>query len=295
VGARFVASSRARAPEKQRVPDAAELAQRAAEAIAAADAAQRSQWNVNRQKGTVSNASPDSRKGKKAKARASIEELEPQPHGGALKRAHLPEDEPLTVEEQIAQQAQARYVTNAAIDAAIAQAYEGKDQPLTGVRLAKKQQIRFTQELWDEIITRTADGESLLRITQDEHMPTRRSVQRWVIDDPALDREYRAAILLKADAYAEQAKEMSLHGKRRAEMGASSEEINAIKTAASTLQWTAARLNPNLYGDKQQVDLNAKIRMPAAQVDARLQVLLAKAAAKKPGANDAEDTDAGDA
>lgn len=266
MGARFVTSSRARAQEDSG----------AADAIAATDGAKCSHETVNSQKGSVPNASPDSRSRKKANARASIES------------GDLPEAPPLTLEEQIAIKAEQNYVNSAAIDVAIAKAYDGKDQPLTGARLAKKQQIRFTQELWDEIITRIAAGESLLTITADEHMPTRRSVHRWVIDDPELDREYRAAILLKADHYAEQAKEMAQHAKRRAEMGASSEEIRAIELAARTLQWTAARLNPNLYGDKQTVDLNAKIRMPAAQVDARLQALLAKAAAKKQGSTQDE-------
>lgn len=259
MGARIVATTRVRAHASETAEAAPQKAQ----------AGQRSQKNVNSQKESVPKASPDPVNRKKAAARAAVENLD---EGDAP---------PLTTEELIEQQAQIRFVNSAAIDAAIMQAYAGRDRPLTGALLRQKQQVRYTPELWEEIVTRTAAGEALISITQDAHMPTRRSVQRWVIDDPELDREYRAAVLMKADHLAEQAKEMALYGKRRAEMGASSEEVRAIATAASTLQWTAARLSPKVYGDKQSIDLNAKVRMPESQVDARLQFLINKAAKKQ--------------
>lgn len=249
----------------------------AAAAPQKAQAVQCSHENVNSQKGTVPEASPEPRKGKKAKARGVIEEDEF--YKGFVQGAA--EDDAFEPKKYIEHMAMVRYANSAAIDAAIAMAYANKGKALTGAPLAAKQRVTYTDELWEEILIRVAEGESVVTICEDDHMPVRTAVYKWMWKDPELAKQYENSVLLKADKCVEQAKDMALHMKQRAEMGASTEEINALKSAIATLQWTAARLNPKKYGDKQAIDLNAKVRMPESQVDARLQFLINKAAKKQ--------------
>ena len=58
-----------------------------------------------------------------------------------------------------------------------------------------------SEELVDEICNRLSEGESLLRICKDEHMPARRTIERWILDPRHEDfcRRYMRAITIRAE------------------------------------------------------------------------------------------------
>jgi hypothetical protein len=69
----------------------------------------------------------------------------------------------------------------------------------------------------------------------------------------------------------------------RAKMGASNEEMTALKTHINSLQWIAAKLNPKKYGERQHLEVDQTIKLDDKQIDSRLQALVEKAKnAKKP-------------
>ncbi|WP_176125785.1 terminase small subunit-like protein [Paraburkholderia youngii] len=191
----------------------------------------------------------------------------------------------LTPEEQlhaeIQTQAQARFVASAAIDAAVAmqQARLGH-RKATPAEVRQKNRVKLA-DVKEELLLRIAEGESVFTISHDEHMPNRTSLYKWIREDPQFRSEYEAALEQRADKYVEQIADLSKYMSERAAMGASNEEVTALKSHVNTLQWIAARLNAKKYGDRQQLDVDQKITLDENQLDARLALLLQKAAPKK--------------
>lgn len=202
---------------------------------------------------------------RKAKARESIESS----------------DDEQTPEQRIERMAQRLYEQTAAIDAAAAMAFQARGKPaLKGPELARKRKISLSDELWEEMLIRVAEGESLFKVCEDEHMPHRTLVYKHLHVNAEKARAYDTTMLLQADKRAEQIIELSELGRTRAAVGASPEEINAIKTMINSLQWVASRANPKKWGDKQSIDLDAKVALTEPQIDMRLAALIAKAKAK---------------
>jgi len=183
------------------------------------------------------------------------------------------------LEKQIAEQAQARFVASAAIDAAIAMREAGLKKPLTVAQSKAKLKVKVA-DAKDELLLRVAEGESVFTICQDAHMPSRASVYKSIREDAQFKMEYEAALEQRADKYVEQIADLSRHMQERAAMGASNEEVTALKAHVNSLQWIAARLNAKKYGDKQQLDIDQKVTLDDKQLDQRLSALIAKAKPK---------------
>ena len=183
------------------------------------------------------------------------------------------------LEKQIAEQAQARFVASAAIDAAIAMREAGLKKPLTVAQTKAKLKVKVA-DAKDELLLRVAEGESVFTICQDAHMPSRATVYKSIREDAQFKMEYEAALEQRADKYVEQIADLSRHMQERAAMGASNEEVTALKAHVNSLQWIAARLNAKKYGDKQQLDIDQKVTLDDKQLDQRLSALIAKAKPK---------------
>lgn len=203
---------------------------------------------------------------RKAKARESIEVLDEGEESS---------------EERVARMAQRKFEESAAIDAAVNLGFMNRGMaPLRGEAMQRKLRVSLTPELWDEMRVRIAEGESMYTVCADEHMPARTTTYKAISADSNMRVEYETAMEHQADKRAEQIVELSLQAKQRAAMGASTEEINAIKLVINSLQWVASRINPKKWGDKQSIDLDAKVALTEPQVDMRLAALIAKAKAK---------------
>jgi hypothetical protein len=185
------------------------------------------------------------------------------------------------LEQQITEQAQARFVASAAIDAAVAmqQTRLGNTRP-SAATLRSKARIKVS-DVREELLLRIAEGESVFTISHDDHMPARATLYKWIREDPQFRAEYETALEQRADKYVEQIADLSRYMSERAAMGASNEEVTALKSHINSLQWIAARLNAKKYGDRQQLDVDQKITLDEKQLDQRLALLMQKAQPKK--------------
>lgn len=113
-----------------------------------------------------------------------------------------------------------------------------------------------TPEMIDEIIDRIAKGESLRKICEDEHMPHRVTVDRWLIDDPSFASIYARARENQAD--------LILDGMERIEIDALNGAVEAAAASAvlNNQRWRAKVLAPKRYGDRQIIagDESAPVR-----------------------------------
>lgn len=119
----------------------------------------------------------------------------------------------------------------------------------------------FSQELFDRICERIAEGESLRGICEDADMPSTTAVKKWLIKDDggALVAQYARAREMQADTLfdenldiADDARNdwMERRGEDDAGWVANGEHIQRSKLRIETRKWMAGKLKPKVYGDK---------------------------------------------
>jgi hypothetical protein len=124
-----------------------------------------------------------------------------------------------------------------------------------GLQLTGRPSI-FSQELADTICERLADGESLRRICEDETMPAKSTVFRWLAADKSFQDQYTRAREVQADSWADDILDISDDGANDTYTdGDGNERTNQDVIARSRLRvdtrkWLMARMAPKKYGDK---------------------------------------------
>lgn len=105
-------------------------------------------------------------------------------------------------------------------------------------------------ELMEEICRRIAEGRAVKNVCEDEDMPSFGFVWRWISEDAVFEHRYARAIQQRALNHAD---EITLISQRvmRGEV-----PPDAARVALDAMKWTAARLLPKVYGDKQIVEAN---------------------------------------
>jgi hypothetical protein len=105
-------------------------------------------------------------------------------------------------------------------------------------------------ELMEEICTRIAEGRSVKNICNDEDMPSFGFVWRWISEDAVFEHRYARAIQQRAMNHADQIIELEQQVMRG--------EIpsDVARVVLDARKWTASRLLPKVYGDKQIVEAN---------------------------------------
>jgi hypothetical protein len=196
---------------------------------------------------------------------------------------------PLTMQEYIDEQARIRFAGNAAIEAAMDLAFGTVTRMPTSEEIVAKQRISMTPDLWDEAMGRITHGQSMAKVCRLSHMPSVTSFHRYMDNNPEAAKQYQTAVFTRTDNQVEQITELSAEMKRKSAMGASREEIDALKVLINSIQWTAARINPGKYGDKLNLDVKDE-RLSETQVTERLLVLQRRAAERATKQDDEADT-----
>lgn len=98
----------------------------------------------------------------------------------------------------------------------------------------------FTPEIANEICERLSKGESLRMICEEDAMPSRQSVQRWLAANKAFRVQYAHAREQQAEWYAERIVDDA--------MTATDAALGRLRMDA--LKWAASKLAPKKYGDK---------------------------------------------
>lgn len=108
-------------------------------------------------------------------------------------------------------------------------------------------QSEYTEEIAQEICRRIMTGESLRKICDDESMPHRDTVHKWLSEEKEFSDQYARARDTQADTYADDIVAISDEAKDRDSAAAAKVRVDARK-------WVASKLKPKRYGDKLDLD-----------------------------------------
>ena len=104
---------------------------------------------------------------------------------------------------------------------------------------------QFSQELFDTICERIADGESVRKISLDDDMPCQTTFFKWLANDEVAAQQYTRAREAQADALANDIVDIA---DTEADPAKARVRIDARK-------WMAGKLKPKVYSDKHSVEL----------------------------------------
>lgn len=99
--------------------------------------------------------------------------------------------------------------------------------------------------LTERICAGLMDGKSLRRLCEEDGMPDRSTVHRWMAADPEFATKCARAREIQADTIFEDLQSVADEG--------NPEDVQRAKLRVSTMQWRAAKLAPKKYGDAVQM------------------------------------------
>ena len=107
---------------------------------------------------------------------------------------------------------------------------------------------RFSQELFDTICDRLADGESLRAICRNDDMPSTASVMRWLDQKEELREQYARAREAQADTIFDEC--LHIADTYDSDELVEPQHINRARLRIDTRKWMAGKLRPKKYSDK---------------------------------------------
>ena len=124
---------------------------------------------------------------------------------------------------------------------------------------------KYSQQVADEIVERMLGGEHIVQICNDEKMPGRSTVYRWMDDYPDFGTRIARAREGLADFLAWKILQMAEKS--------TNETANADRVKLAAWQWHAARLAPKKYSEKQITELSGPngtpLQVQSQVIDAR--------------------------
>lgn len=133
------------------------------------------------------------------------------------------------------------------------------DRAAGGYTEPGKRPLEFNQQTADAICERIADGESLRSICEDENMPSRSTVFKWLSRIEAFADQYTHAREAQADAIfddilniADDARNdwMERHGEDGIGWKENGEALRRSVLRIDARKWMAGKLRPKKYGEK---------------------------------------------
>ena len=119
-------------------------------------------------------------------------------------------------------------------------------------------------EVWERLLVRLGDGESLRAITRDKDMPSQPSVYERIDTEPAFAEQYRRARARQADSIAEKA----LDEAEQADDPAKG------RLAFDARRWFAGKVAPKKWGERQAIDVTTHTD-PDSMTDEQLAAIAA--------------------
>ena len=118
----------------------------------------------------------------------------------------------------------------------------------------------FSLELAATICERVADGHGLKAICAGKGMPARSAVYRWLDADDVFKAMYGTARQERADMFADEI----------ITIADTEPDPHKARVMIDARKWSAARLNPKVYGDRIQVDSAVTVKLTDDQLDERI-------------------------
>lgn len=113
----------------------------------------------------------------------------------------------------------------------------------------------FSDEIFDEICDRMADGQGLRKICADPSMPSRQTLLRWIEKDTGRQNRYQAARESLMDWYAEEILEIAFDDKgdiisEAGKVLGNHAAVQRARLKVDALKWTMSKLYPKRYGER---------------------------------------------
>jgi hypothetical protein len=123
----------------------------------------------------------------------------------------------------------------------------------------RKNSVKFSQEIFDEICEKIANGESLRKICKNDKMPNLTSVWKWLNNDEELSKQYARAREEQAEYYADEITEICdavipVDAFGKIDAGA----VNQARLKIDSRKWIASKLKPKRFGDYTKIQAEVK-------------------------------------
>lgn len=159
----------------------------------------------------------------------------------------------------------------------------------------------YTDEIADVICERIADGESLKAICEDEAMPSKATVFKWLSENASFSDKYALAREAQSDALFDDILTIADDGRndwmernfgeetRWVENG---EALRRSQLRIDARKWMASKLKPKKYGERLDLNHSGSIAsIPDDALDARLLKLIGKAGAAGAAGGEGEESE----
>ena len=125
----------------------------------------------------------------------------------------------------------------------------------------------YSEEIFQAILDRIAQGESLNKICQREDFPHQSNVYRWLAQKPELRDKYARAREIQADKYFNEIIAIADDSTGDYEEGEKGLQFNSEHVQRSRLRidarkWAASKLAPKKYGDKTHIEHSGDEQKP---------------------------------
>lgn len=110
----------------------------------------------------------------------------------------------------------------------------------------------YSDELAETICHRIIEGESLRSICRDPNMPGTTTIMRWLKNKEDFRAQYAWACEARTDADATEIVEIADK--------ATPEDVNVRRLQVDARKWTASKMLPKVYGDRQHIEHAGEIK-----------------------------------
>jgi len=105
-------------------------------------------------------------------------------------------------------------------------------------------------EIQEHLVAELQTGRSLRQVCGDEGMPDFRTVQRWIVADPAFAVRYARARMAQADTLFDRMEAVE------EAVSAGTMDSHAARVVLDSMRWRASKLAPKVYGDRLDVSVS---------------------------------------
>jgi len=127
-----------------------------------------------------------------------------------------------------------------------------------------KNSVKFSQEIFDEICVRIAEGESLRKICKDDKMPSLVSVWKWLNTSEELVKQYTRAREEQAETFVDEILDIADDNKddtyldENGKLIINQEVIARSRLRVDSRKWIASKLKPKRFGDYTKIHAEVK-------------------------------------
>lgn len=116
----------------------------------------------------------------------------------------------------------------------------------------------YTAEIGDIICERISEGQSLRKICDEDDMPNKATVFRWLAANKEFSDQYARARETQADTLFDEVLAIADQYDSAAD-AVNPDHINRARLRIDARKWMAGKLRPKVYGDKLDLDIGGAV------------------------------------